>query len=112
MVIVNKLYKMVKCIFMDSITIKNTAKAFYDYIWKNHGFFSFANFDRGRTFVSYFWDKLITRFVIKKTFPRLTTEKLMDKRKFWNSFSSNILKLTSIFWKTIKFLVVFNWIRY
>ena len=56
---------MVKCIFMDGITAKDAAKAFYIYIWKNHGLFNFIISDRSRTFVSYFWDQLITRLGIK-----------------------------------------------
>ena len=47
MVIIDKLSKMVKCIFMDGITVKNAAKAFYTHIWKNHGLFSFIIFYRG-----------------------------------------------------------------
>ena len=56
---------MVKCILMDGITDKDAAKAFYIHIWKNHGFLSFIIFDRGRTFVSSFWDQLTTRLGIK-----------------------------------------------
>ena len=65
MVVVNRLSKMVKCIFMDGITAKDAAKAFYIHIWKNHGLPSFIISDRGRTFVSYFWDQLTTRLGIK-----------------------------------------------
>ena len=65
MVIVDRLSKMVKCILMDGITVKDAAKAFYIHIWKNHGLFNFIISDRGRTFVSYFWDQLISRFGIK-----------------------------------------------
>ena len=65
MVVVNRLNKMVKCIFMDGITIKDAAKAFYIHIWKNHGLLNFIISDRGRTFVSYFWYQLTTRFGIK-----------------------------------------------
>ena len=64
-VIVDRLSKIVKCIFMDGITVKDAAKAFYIHIWKNHGLFSFIISDRGRTFVSYFWDQLTTRLEIK-----------------------------------------------
>ena len=65
MVIVDRLSKMVKCILMDGITAKDAAKAFYIHIWKNHGLPNSIIFDRGRTFVSYFWDQLITRLGIK-----------------------------------------------
>ena len=65
MVIVDRLSKMVKYIFMDGITVKDAAKTFYIHIWKNDGLFSSIIFDRGRTFVSYFWDQLITRLGIK-----------------------------------------------
>ena len=50
---------------MDGITAKDAAKAFYIHICKNHGLFNFIISDRGRMFVSYFWDQLITRFGIK-----------------------------------------------
>ena len=59
---------MVKCIPMDGITIKDAAKAFYIHIWKNHGLPNFIISDRGRTFVNYFWDQLITRPGIKTDF--------------------------------------------
>ena len=65
MVIINRLSKMVKCILMDGITAKDAAKAFYTHIWKNHGLPSSIISDRGRTFVNYFWDQLITRLGIK-----------------------------------------------
>ena len=65
MVIVNRLSKMVKCIPMDGITAKDAAKAFYTHIWKNHGLPNSIISDRGRTFVSYFWDQLTTRLGIK-----------------------------------------------
>ena len=65
MVVVDRLSKMVKCILMDGITAKDAAKAFYTHIWKNHGLPSSIISDRGRTFVSYFWDQLITRLGIK-----------------------------------------------
>ena len=68
MVIVDRLSKMVKYIFMDGITVKDAAKTFYIHIWKNHRLFSSIIFDRGRTFVSYFWDQLITRLGIKTDF--------------------------------------------
>ena len=65
MVIINRLSEMVKCIFMDGIIVKDAAKAFYIHIWKNHDLFSFIISDRGRTFVNYFCDQLITKFGIK-----------------------------------------------
>ena len=65
MVIIDRLSKMVKCIFMDGITAKDAAKAFYTYIWKNHGLPNSIISDRGRTFVNYFWDQLTTRLGIK-----------------------------------------------
>ena len=65
MVIINRLNKMVKCISMDGITAKDAAKAFYTHIWKNHGLPNSIISDRGRTFVSYFWDQLTTRLRIK-----------------------------------------------
>ena len=41
MVLVNKLNKIVKCIFMDGVTAKDAAKTSYFHIWKNHDFFNF-----------------------------------------------------------------------
>ena len=79
--IINRLNKMVKCIFMDGITTKNAAKAFNIQNWNNHGIFNFIFFYRGRTFVNYFWAQLITSFGIKQTFPRLITQIPMGKRK-------------------------------
>ena len=63
-VIVNRLNKMIKCIFMDGITAKNAAKVFYIHVWKIHGLFDFIIFNRGRPFVNHFWEQLITRLKI------------------------------------------------
>ena len=38
MVIVNNLNKMIKCIFMDGITVRKNVKVFCIHIWRNHGF--------------------------------------------------------------------------
>ena len=65
MVVIDRLSKMVKCIFMDGIIAKDVAKAFYIHVWKNHGLPNFIISDRGRMFVNYFWDQLITRLGIK-----------------------------------------------
>ena len=64
MVMVDRLSKMVKCIPMDGITTKDAAKAFYIHVWKDHGLPSFIISDRGRPFVSHFWEQLTTRLVI------------------------------------------------
>ena len=55
MVIVDRLNKMVKCIFMDGITTKNAVNVFYIHVWKDHGLLNFIIFDRGRPFVNQFW---------------------------------------------------------
>ena len=55
---------MVKCIFMDGITAKDAARAFYIHVWKNHGLHSSIISDRGRPFVSHFWEQLTTRLGI------------------------------------------------
>ena len=55
---------MVKCIPMDGITAKDAAKAFYIHVWKNHGLPNSIIFDRGRPFVSHFWEQLTTRLGI------------------------------------------------
>ena len=56
MVVINKLNKIVNCIFMDGITTEDAAKAFYIHILKNHDLFNFIIFDWGRTFLKYFRD--------------------------------------------------------
>ena len=56
MVIIERLSKMVKCIFMDGITIKNAARAFYIHVWKDHGLFNFIISNRVRPFVNHFWN--------------------------------------------------------
>ena len=61
---VNRLSKMVKCILMDGITTKNAARAFYIHVWKDHGLPNSIIFDRGRPFVSHFWEQLTTRLGI------------------------------------------------
>ena len=68
MVMVNRLSKIVKCIFMDGITAEDAARVFYFYVWKNHGLFSFIIFHRGRPFVSYFWEQITTRLGISADF--------------------------------------------
>ena len=60
----DRLSKMMKCIFMDGITAKDAARAFYIHVWKDHGLPSFIISDRGRPFVSHFWEQLITRLGI------------------------------------------------
>ena len=64
MVIIDRLSKTVKYILMDGITAKDAARAFYIHVWKDHGLPSFIIFDRGRPFVSHFWEQLITRLGI------------------------------------------------
>ena len=39
-------------------------RAFYIHVWKDHGLPSFIIFDRGRPFVSHFWEQLTTRLGI------------------------------------------------
>ena len=64
MVIMDRLSKMVKCIFMDGITAKDAARVFYIHFLKDHGLPNFIIFDRGRPFVSHFWEQLTTRLGI------------------------------------------------
>ena len=64
MVIMDRLSKMVKCILMDGITAKDAARAFYIHVWKDHGLPNSIIFDRGRPFVSHFWEQLTTRLRI------------------------------------------------
>ena len=60
MVIVDRSSKMVKCILMDWITVKDVARAFYIHVWKDHGLPNFIFSNWGRPFVSSFWEQLIT----------------------------------------------------
>ena len=92
MVIVDRLSKMVKCIIMDGITVKNAAKAFYTHIWKNHGLPNSIISDRGRTFVSYFWDQLTTRLGIKTDFSTAYHPKTDGQTKILNSIFEQYLK--------------------
>ena len=105
MVIINKLSKMVKCVFMDGITAKDAAKAFYIHIWKNHGFLNFIIFYRGRTFVSYFLDQLITRFGIKTDLSTVYHPETDGQTEILNSIFEqyfrayvNFLKNDWVFW--------------
>ena len=92
MVLINKLSKMVKCIFIDNITTKDAAKAFYIYIWKSHGFFNFTIFDRGRTFVSYFGDQLITKLGIKTNLSTIYHPEIDGQTEILNSIFEQYLK--------------------
>ena len=83
---------MVKCIFLDGITIKDAAKAFYIHIWKNHGLLSSIIFDRGRTFGSYFWDQLITRLGIKADFSTAYHPETNGQTEILNSILEQYLK--------------------
>ena len=93
MVIVNKLNKIVKCIPINGITVKKAAKAFYTHIWKNHGFFNFIIFDRGRTFINCFWDQLITRFGIKTDFSTVNHPETDGQTEILNSIFEQCLKV-------------------
>ena len=48
----------------DGITAKDAVRAFYIHVWKDHGLPNFIIFDRGRPFVSHFWEQLTTRLGI------------------------------------------------
>ena len=84
---------MVKCISMDGITAKDAAKAFYTHIWKNHGLLSSIISDRGRTFVSYFWDQLTTRLGIKTDFSTAYHPKTDGQTEILNSILKQYLKV-------------------
>ena len=92
MVVIDRLSKMVKCIPMDGITAKDAAKAFYIHIWKNHGLPNFIISDRGRTFVSYFWDQLTTRFGIKADFSTAYHPETDGRTEILNSFFEQYLR--------------------
>ena len=69
MVIMDRLSKMMKCIFVDGITAKDAARVFYIHVWKDHGLPNFIIFVWGRPFVSHSWEQLITRLRISADFP-------------------------------------------
>ena len=92
MVVIDRLNKMVKCIPMDGITAKDAAKVFYIHIWKNHGLLNFIIFDRGRTFVSYFWNQLTTRLGIKTDFSTAYHPETDEQTEILNSIFEQYLK--------------------
>ena len=101
MVIVNKLNKMVQCIFMDGITVKKAAKVFYIHICKNHGFFNIIIFDRGRTFINYFWDQLVTELGIKTDFSTAYHPETDGQTEILNSIFEQYLRVYVSFCKII-----------
>ena len=92
MVIADRLSKMVKCIPMDGITAKDAAKVFYIHIWKNHGLLSSIIFDRGRTFVNYFWDQLTARLGMKTNLSTAYLLEMDGQTEILNSILEQYLK--------------------
>ena len=93
MVIVDRLSKMVKCIFMDGITAKDAAKAFYIHVWKDHGLPNFIIFDRGRPFVSHFWEQLTTRLGISADLSTVYHPKTDGQTEIMNSVFEQYLRI-------------------
>ena len=89
----DRLNKMIKCIFMDGITIKNAAMVFYIHVWKDHGLFNFIISDRGRPFVNYFWEQLIMRLSISVDFSTIYHPKIDDQTEIMNSVFEQYFKV-------------------
>ena len=85
MVIMDRLNKMVKCIFTDGIIIKNIARVFYIHVWKDHGLFNFVISNWGRPFVNHFWEQLITRLGISADFSTVYHPKIDGQTEIMNS---------------------------
>ena len=85
MVIMVRLNTMFKYIFMDGITIKNGAKAFYIHVWKDHDLFNFIISNRGRPFVNHFWEQLITRLGISANFSTTYHTEIDGQTEIMNS---------------------------
>ena len=81
----DRLSKMVKCIFMDGIIIKDAARSFYIHVWKDHGLPNFIISDRGRPFVSHFWVQLITRLGISIALSTVYHPKIVGQTDIINS---------------------------
>ena len=85
MVIINRLNKIVKCIFMDEIIIKNSARDFHIHVWKNHDLFNFIISNRGRPFVNHFWQHLIAKIEISTDFSTVCHPKTDGQTEIMNS---------------------------
>ena len=92
MVIVDRLSKMVKYIFMDGITAKDAAKAFYIYVWKDHGLPSFIISGRGRLFVSHFWEQLTTTLRISANLSTVYHSETDGQTEIMNSVFEQYLR--------------------
>ena len=92
MVMVNRLSKMVKCILINEITAKDAARAFYIHVWKDHGLPNFIISDRGRPFVSHFWEQLTTRLKISADFPTAYYPETDGQTEIMNSVFEQYLR--------------------
>ena len=92
MVIMDRLNKIVKYIFMDGITVKNVARVFYIHVWKNHGLFNFIISNRGRPFVNHFWGQLITKLKISIDFSTIYHPETENQTKKMNSVFEQYFK--------------------
>ena len=99
MVMVNRLNKMVKCIFMDGITTKDAVRTFYIHVLKDHGLFNFIIFDRGRLFVNNFWEQLITRLGISADFSTIYHPEIYDRTEIMNSVFEQYFRTYVIFFQ-------------
>ena len=92
MVIMDRLSKIVKCIPMDGITIKNAARAFYIHVWKDHSLLNFIISNRRRPFVSHFWEQLITRLGISADLSTIYHPKIDGQTEIMNSVFEQYFK--------------------
>ena len=92
MVMVDRLNKMVKCIFMDGIIAKDTAKAFYIHVWKDHGLPNSIISDRKRLFVNHFWEQLTTKLGISADLSTVYHPKIDGQTEIMNSISEQYFR--------------------
>ena len=108
MVIINRMNQIVKCIFMDRITIENSARGFYIHVLKNHGLFNFIISNWIRPLVNHFCEQSTTRLRISTDFPTIYHPKTDNQTKIMNSVFEqyfiiyvNCLQNDWAFWVTI-----------
>ena len=93
MVIMDRLNKMVKCIFMDGLTIKSSARAFYIHVWKNYGLLKFIISNLGRPVVNHFWEQLITKLRISTNFSTIYHPEIDGQTEIRNSVFEQYFKI-------------------
>jgi hypothetical protein len=70
MVVVDRLSKLRKFIPLQNLSTEHVVNSFFHWVWRNEGFPDTVVSDRGRQFVSHFWQRLCQRIGAQ---PRLST---------------------------------------